>query len=168
MVYGSPPEEIDPRAPPPKGKMVRSSSFVDANLMHDLVTGRSATGIIELLNQTPIDWLSKRQSQVETAIYGSEFMAAHTAVERLIDLQCTLCSFGVPLDGCAWLFGDNQLVVTSSTVPHSTLGKHWNALSHHRAREAIAGKWLRFEHISGLRNPADMMTKCLPWYFLHV
>ena len=35
-VYGSPQEEIDPKAPPPKGKPVRLSSFFDANLMHVL------------------------------------------------------------------------------------------------------------------------------------
>ena len=66
-VYGRPPEPTDANAPPPKGKPVRLTTFVDANLMHDVVTGRSCTGILEFLNQTPIDWFSKRQSQVETA-----------------------------------------------------------------------------------------------------
>eukprot|EP00977_Amphora_coffeiformis_P022647 scaffold11170_cov229-Amphora_coffeaeformis.AAC.1 len=78
-VYGTPPEEVDGKAPTPKGRMVRTTSFVDANLMHDVLTGRSCTGILEFLNQTPIDWFSKRQNQVETATYGSEFMAARQA-----------------------------------------------------------------------------------------
>ena len=165
-VYGCLPEETDPKAPIPKGKPVRTTSFVDANLMHDAVTGRSATGILEYLNQTPIDWFSKRQAQVETATYGSEFMAARQATERLIDLRYTLRSFGVPLDGPAWMFGDNKSVVTSSTIPHSTLGKRWNALSYHRVREAIAGGWLRFEHIPGTQNPSDILTKPLAWSVL--
>ena len=167
-VYGCPQEEIDPQAPTPKGKYVRTTSFVDANLMHDVVTGRSCTGILEFLNQTPIDWFSKRQNQVETATYGSEFMAARQAVERIIDLRYTLRSFGVPLDGPAWMFGDNKSVVTSSTIPHSTLGKRWNALSYHRVREAIAGGWLRFEHIPGTENPSDVLTKSLAWNVLRV
>jgi len=162
-VYGCPEEEVDPKAPPPKGKPVRISSFKDANLMHDAVTGRSATGILEFLNQTPIDWFSKRQNQVESATYGSEFMAARQATERMIDLRYTLRSFGVPLDGPSWMFGDNKSVVTSSTIPHSSLGKRWNALSYHRVREAIAGGWLRFEHIPGTENPADVLTKALAW-----
>ena len=165
-VYGTPVEEIDPNAPPPKGKAVRTSTFVDANLMHDVVTGRSCTGILDFLNQTPIDWFSKRQNQVETATYGSEFMAARQATERIVDLRYTLRSFGVPLDGPSWLFGDNKSVVTSSTIPHSTLGKRWNALSYHRVREAIAGGWIRFEHIPGTANPADVLTKALPWAVL--
>jgi hypothetical protein len=163
-VYGCEPMEEDDRAPPPKGKSVRCSSFVDANLMHDLVTGRSASGILEFLNRTPIDWFSKRQGQVESATYGSEFMVARQGTERLQDLIYTLKSFGVPVEDVAWMFGDNQSVVTSSTLPHSTLGKRWNALSYHKVREAIASGWLRFEHISGKENPADIMTKPLAWH----
>ena len=167
-ICGTPPEQIDERAPEPKGKVVRTTTFCDANLMHDAVTGRSASGILEMLNQTPIDWFCKRQSQVETATHGSEFMVARQATERLIDLRCTLRSFGAPLDGCSWLFGDNKSVVTSSTIPHSSLSKRWNALSYHKVRESIASGWLRFEHIPGTENPADILAKPLPWHMLKV
>eukprot|EP00977_Amphora_coffeiformis_P003256 scaffold609_cov170-Amphora_coffeaeformis.AAC.10 len=43
---------------------------------------------------------------------------------------------------------------------------NWNALSYHRVREAIAGGWLRFEHIPGTENPADVLTKSLAWNVL--
>ena len=129
--------------------------------MHDFSTGYSATGIIDMLNKTPIDWFSKRQGQVETATYGSEFVAARTAVEQIIDLRYTLRMFGVPLDGPSWMFGDNQSVVTSSTLPHSTLAKRWNALSYHRVREAVAADYVRFHFIESTQNPADIMTKAL-------
>jgi hypothetical protein len=66
------------------------------------------------------------------------------------------------------MFGDNQSVVTSATIPHLTLGKRWNALSYHRVREAIAAGWLRFEHISGIQNPADILTNALSWSTLRV
>ena len=131
--------------------------------MHDTVTGRSASGIMEFLNQTPIDWFAKRQNQVESATYGSEFMVARQGTERICDLRYTLRAFGVPLEETAWMFGDNQSVVTSSTIPHSTLSKRWNALSYHKVREAVAAGWLRFEHIPGTQNMADIFTKPLPW-----
>jgi hypothetical protein len=113
-------------------------------------------------------WSRQLIGQVETATYGSEFMVARQAVERIIDLRYTLRSFGVPLDGEAWLFGDNKSVVTSSTIPHSSLGKRWNALSYHKVREAVAGGWLRFEHIAGTENPADILTKPLAWHMMRV
>ena len=129
--------------------------------MHDFTTGRSVTGILHLLNQTPIEWFSRRQGQVETATYGSEFVAARIATEQIIDLRYTLRMLGVPLEGPSWMFGDNQSVVTSSTIPHSTLSKRWNALSYHRVREAIAANFIRFHYIASKQNPSDILTKPL-------
>ena len=44
-VYGDMMEEIPDDIPPPLGNPVVLTTYVDANLMHDLVTGRSVTGI---------------------------------------------------------------------------------------------------------------------------
>eukprot|EP00957_Ditylum_brightwellii_P121991 9303692-Ditylum_brightwellii.AAC.1 len=65
--------------PEPCGKPVMTTTFVDVNLLHDVITGRSCTGITHLLNKTPIEWASKRQNTVETATYGSDFVAARIA-----------------------------------------------------------------------------------------
>jgi hypothetical protein len=58
--------------------------------MHDITSGKSVTGILHLVNKTPIDWYSKKQATVETAIYGSKFVAAHICVEQIIDLHTAL------------------------------------------------------------------------------
>jgi hypothetical protein len=113
-----------PDMPTPRGKPVRTSMFEDANLMQDLTTGRSVTGILHLVNSTPADWFCKFQGSVETATYGSEFVAARLSTEQIMDLQYTLCSLGAPLDaGKACMFGDNPSVITSLTIPHSSLNK---------------------------------------------
>ena len=161
-VYGTAEEEHG-NLPPPRGKAVRLTTFVDANLMHCKVTGKSCTGILHMLNQTPIEWFSKRQNTVETATYGSEFVAARQATEQIMDIRYTLRAFGVPLDGPAWMLGDNKSVITSSTIPHSQLGKRHNALSYHHVREAVSSGVLYFCKISGLQNPSDIMTKYLPY-----
>jgi hypothetical protein len=162
-VYGCVTEELPTDMPVPRGHAVCMTTFVDANLNHDLTTGRAAMGVIHLLNQTPVEWFCKRQNTVETATYGSEFVAARTATEQIMDLRYVLRMFGVPIDGPAWLFGDNESVVTSSTIPHSTLMKRHNALAYHRVREAIAAKVLHFLHMDGKQNPADVLTKFLPY-----
>ena len=74
----------------------------------------------------------------------------------------------VLIDGPSWLFGDNKSVVTSSTIPHSGLNKHWNALSYHKVHEAIASNIVQFEHIPTNENPAGILTKVLPWHKAHV
>ena len=123
------------------------------------MTGRSVTGILHLVNQTPAAWFCKLQNSVETATYGLEFVAARLATEQIMDLCYTLRMHGVPLDGKAYMFGDNQSVITSSTIPHSSLNKRHNALSYHRVREAIASGVIWFFHIPGTENPADVLTK---------
>jgi hypothetical protein len=80
-VYGSISEELPRNLPEPKGKPVRVTSFVDANLYHDYVTGHAVTVVLHFFNGTPTDWLSKRQNTVESATYGSEFQAARTATD---------------------------------------------------------------------------------------
>jgi hypothetical protein len=160
-VYGNSNKELPFNMPVPLGKAVCTTMFEDANILHDLTTVRSVTGILHLINQTPIAWFSKRQGSVETATYGSEFVAARIATEQIMDLRYTLRMFGVPLDGKAYMFGDNQSVITSSTIPHSSLNKQQNALAYHRCCEAIASNVIWFFHVKGTVNPADVLTKFL-------
>ena len=129
-IYGNVTEDIPPDMLTPKGRPIHLTTFVDANLMHDLVTSHSCGGILHFLNQTPIDWFTKHQKQVETATYGSEFMATHQAIEQIMDLCYTLRMFGVPLDGPSWLFGDNRSVVTSSIFCHILLWGNAGMLFH--------------------------------------
>ena len=86
-----------------KGKLARINTFVDANLLHCKVTGKSSTGILHLLNQTPVDWFSKKQATVETATYDSEFVAARQATEQIIAMRLTLQYMRVPLEESAWM-----------------------------------------------------------------
>jgi hypothetical protein len=62
-------EDIPKDLPPEKGPRVRMTIYVDADHAHDLVTRRSITGILDMLNNTPIRWISKRQKTVETSIH---------------------------------------------------------------------------------------------------
>lgn len=158
-VYGCVKELIPKDAPKALGKPVLTTTYVDANLHHCLLTGRSVTGILHLVNQTPIDWYSKKQATVETATYGSEFVAARTATDQVIDLRLTLRYLGVPVMEQSFMFGDNKSVVDSASIPQAKLHKRHNALSFHRVREAIASKMLRFIHLPGTSNPADILSK---------
>jgi hypothetical protein len=158
-VYGNVEEIIPEDIPTPLGKPVVLTSYVDANLFHDMVTGCSVTGILHLINKTPIDWYSKKQATVEMATYGSEFVAACTCVEQIIDLCLTLCYLGVPIRARTYMFGDNQSVVYSATTPHGKLHKCHTALSFHHVHEAIAAKIIGFYHIPGEINPADILSK---------
>ena len=158
-IYGKVHETIPDDCPTPRGPPIVLTSYVDANLCHDMLTGRSVTGILHLVNQTILDYYTKKQPAVETATYGSEFMAARLATEQIMELRTSLRYLGARVEGSTYMFGDNQTVVNSCSVPRSRLHKRHVLLSFHRVREAIAAKITKFIFIPGTINPADLLSK---------
>jgi hypothetical protein len=57
------------------------------------------------------------------------------------------------------MFGDNKSVVTSATIPTSTLSKRHHIAAYHKVREAIAAKYIAFFWKDGKTNPADILSK---------
>jgi hypothetical protein len=160
--YGNVKVPIPPNAPEPRGHPVMITCFVDADHAGNLVTSRSHSGILIFCNKASIIWYSKRQNTVETSTFGSECIAAKIAVELIEGLRYKLRMFGVPIDGPANMYCDNNSVVTSSTKPESTLKKKHNAIAYHKVREAVAQGTIRIAKEPGLTNLADILTKPLP------
>ena len=71
-----------------------------------------------------------------------------------MDLRDTLRYLGLPIDVKAYLFGDNQSVVSSAT---HKLNKRHIALAYHRVRQATASGNKLFTHIPDNKNPADIL-----------
>ena len=158
-VYGHVQEILPDDMPDPLGEEVITTTTMDANLNHCLATGKSLTGCLHFVNNTLVDWYSKKQATVETATYGSEFVAAKTATEQIMDIRQTLRYLGAPIGAESFLFGDNTSVVTSATLSHTTLTKTHNILAFHRVREAIAAKLMAFYWIQSAYNLSDMFSK---------
>ena len=129
-VYSGACEQIPHDIPKPLGKHVQTTHYVDANLHHDLATGKAVTAVLHFLNQTPIDAYTKRQSTVETATYGSEFVAARTAVDQIIDIHTTLISLESPSETRATCLGtiDQLLPALPSPTPPSPKNTIWHPL----------------------------------------
>jgi hypothetical protein len=155
-------DPIPPNMPQPRGKSVVVSYYVDADHASCRVTRRSHMGVLILVNQSPILWLSKRQNTVETSTFGSEFIALKCAVEMMEGLRYKLQMLGVPLEGLANVFCDNESVVKNSSMPESTLKKRHNAIAYHHCREAQGAGIICFAFEPGKTNITDLFTKLLP------
>jgi len=158
-VYAGSTEEYPPNLPSARGKPVQLLTYKDANLYHDMLSGKAVTALLHMLNQTPIDWFSKKQATVETATFGSENVAARTAIEQMKTLKYTLLYLGVPIMDRSILIGDNKTVVDSTTQPHSRLARRHLMLSYHYVKEAIATGKYAFVWLDGKDNPADVLSK---------
>ena len=78
-----------------------------------------------------------------------------------IALRYKLRMFGIPIDGAADVFCDNQGVVKNTTLPESVLSKKHNAINYHAVREAVAAGIMRVAKEDGETNLADLLTKSL-------
>jgi hypothetical protein len=129
-----------------KEPKVRMTVYLNADHAHDLVTRRSITVILVILNNTPVRWVSTRQKSVETSTYGSELVAARIATELIMEVRYVLRSLGVDLEGPALMLGDNMSIVLNTSVSSSVLKKKHDAIVYHCVREAIATGILRFAY----------------------
>ena len=125
-------EEIPNGLPKSKQPIVRMTVYVDADHAHDLVTRRSITGIILMLNNTPVRWVSIRQKTVGTSTYGSDLVLSRIATELILEVRFMLRSLGVDKDGPTLMLGDNMSVVLNTSVPSSVLKEKHNAIAYHR------------------------------------
>jgi hypothetical protein len=155
-------EPIPGDAPEPRGNVVSTHCFVDADHAGNRVTRRSQSGILLFINTAPILWFSKRQNTVETSTFGSEFVAMRIAVELIEAMRYKLRMFGVPIEGATNVFCDNEAVTKNAIYPESTLKKKHNAIAYHRTREAVAAGTIRVTKEDGKTNLADVLTKPLP------
>ena len=119
-VYGDIHEILPHGMPEPLGEAVVTTTTMNDNLNHCVATDKSLTGCLHFVNKTPVDWCSKKQATVDTATYGSEFVASKTATEQIMDIRQTLRCLGAPIGSKSFLFGDNRSVVTSATLPRSS------------------------------------------------
>jgi len=157
--YAGSKEDIPKDMPRALGKPVLLLTYGDANLCHDLLSGKAVTGLLHFINKTPFDWYSKKQNTVETATYGAESVAGRTAIEQMRANKLTLHYLGVPIEGASILVGDNKTAVDAATLPHSKLRKHYLMLSFHFLKSAMASGAFKYVWADGKDNASDILTK---------
>ena len=69
---------------------------------------------------------------------------------------------GIPVDGPAYIYGDNQSVLYNTSIPDSTLKKESQSTAYHFIREGVARDKWRTLYVNTHDNEADLFTKLLP------
>ena len=113
------------------------------------------------LNTALINFLSKKQPTVETAVFGSEFVAMKHGVETLRGIRYKLRMMGVEISGPTYIYGDNMSVIHNTSKPEQVLKKKSISICYHFVREAVAMRECITSHIPTGKNVADLLTKVL-------
>jgi hypothetical protein len=69
---------------------------------------------------------------------------------------------GIPCEGPAYIYGDNQLVLANTTIPDSTLKKKSQSIAYHFVREGSARDEWQTSYVNTNENESDLLTKLLP------
>ena len=71
---------------------------------------------------------SKKQSTVEGAVFGAEFVAMKQGVETLRRICYKLMMMGVEVCGPSYIYGDNMSVIHNTSKLESVLKKISNSI----------------------------------------
>jgi hypothetical protein len=67
-----------------------------------------------------INWVSNKLATIETSVFGAELVAMKHRIEKLQGLCYKLHMMRIPLTGPSFIYADNDLQVTNSTIPELT------------------------------------------------
>ena len=82
-------------------------------------------------------------------------------MEHIRGLRYKLRMMGVPVEGPAYVYGDNMSVIYNTSRPESTLKKKANSVCYHAIRESAAMGEVITTHVPTQNNPADICTKVI-------
>ncbi len=113
------------------------------------------------INSAVIDWLSKKQSTIETSVFGAECVAMKTGLDGLRGLRYKLRMMRVDIDRPNYIYGDNMSVIHNTQWPDSVLKKKFSSTCYHALCKSVAMGESLMTHIPTQQNPADLLTKVL-------
>ena len=104
-------------------------------------------------------WHMKCQATVESAVFGTEFIAMKQGMEASCRLWYKLHMMGVPIVGPTYTYGDNMSTIHNTQCPDSTLKKKSNSICYQAIHEAVVMQEILTRHVRTDEDPADLLTK---------
>ena len=77
-------------------------------------------------------------------------------------LRYKLRMMGIPVEGPTCIYGDNQSVLSSTTIPDSTLKQKSQIIAYHFVPEGVARDEWRTSYVNTHQNEANLLAKQLP------
>ena len=115
-----------------------------------------------LLNEAIIYWVYKKQNLCETSNFGSKFFAMKQAVECFRGFRYKIRMFDIPFEDPTFVHGNNNYIISSTSVPALTLKNNSNSIAFHLILEGCACDEWRTTYVNTHENLADLLTNPLP------
>ena len=144
-----------------RNKGLKLEGYSDSSHNVDDDDGKSTTGHVFYLCESPITWCSAKQEIVALSRCEAEFMAATEAAKQAIWLQELLSEIVGKACKRVTIRVDNKsaIALTKNPVFHGR-SKHIHRRFHF-IRECVENEQVNVEHVPGGEQKADILTKSL-------
>lgn len=135
--------------------------YSDSSHNVDIDDGKSTTGHVFYLDQSPITWCSQKQEIIALSFCVAEFMAATEAAKQAIWLQDLLGEVVEKPSKKVSIRVDNKsaIALTKNPVFHGR-NKHIHRRFHY-IRECVENEQVEVENVPRNQQRADILTKFL-------
>jgi cell fate (sporulation/competence/biofilm development) regulator YlbF (YheA/YmcA/DUF963 family) len=135
--------------------------YSDADFAASKDDRKSITGYVVLFNDTPISWVSQKQSTVACATMDSEFIAAFEGVREGMYFYHLLNELNLKVNKPMIVFIDNRATIqVCQNDSRKIFSKHMD-VKYHYVKEQIDMKHVVARYVKSEDNLADIFTKIL-------
>ena len=139
--------------------------YVDADYAGDIDTRRSTSGMIFLINNSPIVWKSQTQKCVALSTAEAEYMSLYAACTECIWLIRMIKELGFQIEDRVIIRCDSKSAIHIAQNPvHCKYSKHIDTRYHFISeilRTGVEGTKVEVDFIRGESNCSDVFTKPL-------
>ena len=136
------------------------TTYSDADYAGDISTRRSTSGVVCQYMGGPVSWLSQKHKSVALSTTEAEFMAASKAAKEVIWLPRLLSEITTLTETPVLKIDNLSAVKLVKNLTFHRRSKHIE-VRHFFVREKFDEGRLTVEHIPGVEQVADILTKPL-------
>jgi hypothetical protein len=122
---------------------------------------KSISGYIIQCGGGPIAWSSKQQLTVAASSCEAEYVACAHCAREVIWLRALFGELGFTQTDASSLLCDNKGAVACTHDPHSHSRMKHIDITEHFIRDCVNRGVIDVQHVPGIQNPADLLTKPL-------
>ena len=108
-----------------------------------------------------VQGFSKKQSTVETSVFGAMFVTMKQGIDALQGLRYQLRMMSTPISDPSYIYGDNMSVVHNTSRSESVLRKKSNLVCYHAVCESVDMGESLGRNVPSKENFVDLRTKVL-------
>ncbi|CAM9876629.1 unnamed protein product, partial [Heterosigma akashiwo] len=136
-------------------------AYTDADFCQDRIKGKSVTGYVIMLGDSPIVWASRLQTAVTTSTVEAKYLALRSGLKDIMWLRHLLVDLGCPQAEATPVIEDNSACIEwARDMVVSRKNRHLH-VSYHLAKEQVNLGTIRMHYAKTSDQLADIFTKAL-------